>query len=205
MLTFHRKTRIITGAIRLLVIAALVGLGGASCSDDECVGQSCSPVSEDGGSQDALSSDVSLKDQAAADSQPADSQPADSQLADSQLGDSAPGDQTVATDQKVVADLRVAVDQKVVADQNVPSADGSMATRKLVDPQQAQTLIQLGNVTVLDVREQREYDAGHIQGATLLPWNSGVLKKDFAQVPKSKGVLIYCGSPGRGSRRRRPP
>ena len=53
-------------------------------------------------------------------------------------------------------------------------------------------------VIVLDVREQHEYDAGHIPGAVLLP--VGSIKKDTAEavIPSlDSAVLVYCRSGNR--------
>jgi rhodanese-related sulfurtransferase len=45
---------------------------------------------------------------------------------------------------------------------------------------------------LLDVRNQEEYDAGHIEGATLIPLP--VLPTRLAEVPKDKKIVVYCRS-----------
>jgi len=45
---------------------------------------------------------------------------------------------------------------------------------------------------LLDVREQKEYDAGHIDGARLLPLNT--LPERLAELPKEKAIVVYCKS-----------
>jgi phage shock protein E len=52
-------------------------------------------------------------------------------------------------------------------------------------------------ITVLDVREQSEYDSGHIQGAVLLP--SGSVQEKAAEVlpDKDATILVYCRSGAR--------
>ena len=52
-------------------------------------------------------------------------------------------------------------------------------------------------VIVLDVREQSEYDSGHIKGATLLP--SGSVKDKAAEVlpDKDATIIVYCRSGSR--------
>lgn len=49
-----------------------------------------------------------------------------------------------------------------------------------------------GSITLIDVREQDEFDAGHIAGATLMPMSSF----DPAKLPKSNGkrIVFYCHS-----------
>ena len=51
---------------------------------------------------------------------------------------------------------------------------------------------------VLDVREQHEYDAGHIPGAVLLPLGSITQESAAAVIPTSTcPVMIYCRSGNR--------
>ncbi len=55
-----------------------------------------------------------------------------------------------------------------------------------------------GDVLILDVREQNEYDAGHIPGAVILP--VGAITKDSASavIPEDDSVvLVYCRSGNR--------
>ena len=48
---------------------------------------------------------------------------------------------------------------------------------------------------VLDVREQHEYDAGHIPGAVLLPLGSITKESAAAVIPTSTcPVMVYCRS-----------
>ena len=54
------------------------------------------------------------------------------------------------------------------------------------------------DVLILDVREQDEYDAGHIPGAYLLPVGSINAKSAEAVIPdKDSMVLVYCRSGNR--------
>lgn len=59
----------------------------------------------------------------------------------------------------------------------------------------------IGNpdVVFLDVRESYEYETGHIPGAWLIPWNSGVLAEQFSSLPSDKPLIVYCRSGGRGA------
>ena len=65
----------------------------------------------------------------------------------------------------------------------------------------AKELIKQGNITVVDVREESEYVAGHLDKALLLP--RGVIEFKIGQTPeltdKSKAVLIYCRTGGRAA------
>ena len=48
--------------------------------------------------------------------------------------------------------------------------------------------------TLLDVREQREYEAGHLLGAVNLPYER--LDEVEAEIPKDRPVVIYCAYGG---------
>ncbi len=45
---------------------------------------------------------------------------------------------------------------------------------------------------LLDVRQQKEYDEGHIDGARLIPLNT--LPDRLAELPKEKEIVVYCKS-----------
>lgn len=61
--------------------------------------------------------------------------------------------------------------------------------------------VEAGEATLLDVRETREWDAGHLRDAVLLPLSrlrSGVPEDELAaRVPKGRPVYTYCGAGGR--------
>jgi rhodanese-related sulfurtransferase/DNA-binding MarR family transcriptional regulator len=50
-----------------------------------------------------------------------------------------------------------------------------------------------GAVTVIDVRPEEEYFAGHIPGALSIP--VAQLQRRLREVPKSRGVVAYCRGP----------
>lgn len=50
---------------------------------------------------------------------------------------------------------------------------------------------------VLDVRTEREWNAGHIEGATHI--HGGLLQERFSEVPKDRPVAVVCGSGYRAS------
>ena len=52
---------------------------------------------------------------------------------------------------------------------------------------------------ILDVREQDEYDAGHIPGAILVPYTQIAEKAEEVLADKDQLILVYCRS-GRRSR-----
>ncbi len=45
--------------------------------------------------------------------------------------------------------------------------------------------------TILSVRQAKDYDAGHIQGAMLIPFAKG-MQEQFSEIPTDKPVVVYC-------------
>ena len=67
-----------------------------------------------------------------------------------------------------------------------------------ISQEEAKEMMDTQNVIILDVREQSEFDAGHIPGAVLLP--VGTITADTAaqMIPeKDSVVLVYCRSGNR--------
>ncbi len=70
---------------------------------------------------------------------------------------------------------------------------------KDVDTQQAMNLINRQNALVLDVREQSEYDAGHIINSRLI--SLGQLKERVGELEKfrTRPIVVVCRSGARSS------
>ena len=67
-----------------------------------------------------------------------------------------------------------------------------------ITQEEAKEMMDAGDAVVLDVREQSEYDEGHIPGAVLLPVGSIDEDTAAAVIPeKSATVLVYCRSGNR--------
>lgn len=67
-----------------------------------------------------------------------------------------------------------------------------------ITQEEAKEMMNTQEVIILDVREQNEYDSGHIPGAVLLP--VGTIDEDTAAavIPeKDSTVLVYCRSGNR--------
>ena len=54
------------------------------------------------------------------------------------------------------------------------------------------------DITIVDVREQSEWDGGHIEGAILMPWNSGYLQAHHTELPTNM-LIVHCASGGRSA------
>ena len=77
---------------------------------------------------------------------------------------------------------------------NASSEDGYQQ----ISQEEAKEMMDTQDVIILDVREQDEYDSGHIPGAVLLP--VGTIDEDTAAevIPeKDSTVLVYCRSGNR--------
>ena len=72
------------------------------------------------------------------------------------------------------------------------------STYQQITQEEAKNMMDTQEVTVLDVREQDEFDAGHIPGALLLPVGSITKERAAAVIPKTDSVvLVYCRSGNR--------
>jgi rhodanese-related sulfurtransferase len=63
--------------------------------------------------------------------------------------------------------------------------------------QQAKPLLDNPGVFWLDVREQSEYDAGHIPGVTLIP--TGQVQSRLSEIPKDQPVIVTCRTGNRSA------
>lgn len=67
-----------------------------------------------------------------------------------------------------------------------------------LDQKAAKEMVDTQDVIILDVREQDEYDSGHIPGAILLPVSTIDEDTATAVIPqKDSSVLVYCRSGNR--------
>ena len=71
-------------------------------------------------------------------------------------------------------------------------------TYQQITQEEAKNMMDTQEVIVLDVREQDEFDAGHIPGAVLLPVGSITKDTAAAVIPETDSVvLVYCRSGNR--------
>ena len=66
-----------------------------------------------------------------------------------------------------------------------------------ISASKAKDMMAEGNVIIVDVRTQEEYDEGHIQGSILIP-NETIMNQQPALLPnKDAVILVYCRSGNR--------
>ena len=71
-------------------------------------------------------------------------------------------------------------------------------TYRQISQEAAKQMMDTQEVIVLDVREQNEFDAGHIPGAVLLPVGTITKESAAAVIPELDSiVLVYCRSGNR--------
>jgi rhodanese-related sulfurtransferase len=97
-----------------------------------------------------------------------------------------------------VADLWAAV--REVAEQHLAEVHvlardylGERGDVEELSPEELVERLARGQVVLLDVRPEREYEAGHIPGAVSAPLSE--LKTIAASLPKRKEVVAYCRGP----------
>ncbi len=73
------------------------------------------------------------------------------------------------------------------------SSEEKTATVESVDKAKAESLIKEGAI-LLDVRTQGEYNAQHIEGAELLPYDEVQAKAEEKYPDKKKTIIVYCRS-----------
>ena len=71
---------------------------------------------------------------------------------------------------------------------------------KNVNPEQFEKLRAEKTNVVLDVRTQKEYDAGHIPGAKLIDFNSPDFDKKVGALDKDKTYLVHCAGGNRSAK-----
>lgn len=84
-----------------------------------------------------------------------------------------------------------------------PAAEDAATTTEIdlsalpetIDAQTAASIMDREDVVMIDVREQSEYDAGHIPGITLIPMNS--VPNRLSEIPTDKTVVLSCRSGNR--------
>ncbi len=75
------------------------------------------------------------------------------------------------------------------------SRNASRCIYNLVPFEQARNMIETGNVFLIDVRTQNEYEFMHIKNAVNIPVDE--IKTRITEVPSDKDIMVYCASGSR--------
>ncbi|MFC4721500.1 rhodanese-like domain-containing protein [Geojedonia litorea] len=71
---------------------------------------------------------------------------------------------------------------------------------KLVTPEEMQTIIDLEDIQVVDIRTKEEHAEGYIESSQNIDFNSPTFEDDITKLDKSKPVLLYCNSGKRSAK-----
>ena len=71
---------------------------------------------------------------------------------------------------------------------------------KVVTPDEMQTILELDDVQLVDVRTPEEYHEGYIENAQNIDYYSPTFDKDIQKLDKSKPVILYCKSGNRSAK-----
>lgn len=77
------------------------------------------------------------------------------------------------------------------------TAGHALATVTKTDVTHLAPQLARGDVTVVDVRNRAEYEAGHLPGALHIP--VGYLAERLAEIPRDKPIIVQCQSGGRSA------
>ncbi|MDO1501315.1 rhodanese-like domain-containing protein [Winogradskyella maritima] len=71
---------------------------------------------------------------------------------------------------------------------------------KLVTPEEMESILELEDVQLVDVRTPDEYAQDHIESAQNIDFSSPTFDDDIAKLDKSKPVVLYCKAGGRSAK-----
>lgn len=76
----------------------------------------------------------------------------------------------------------------------------SQAEVKIVSPEEMQTLLEMDDIQLVDVRTPEEYKDGYIENAQNIDFRSPTFEEDISKLDKTKPVMVYCKSGGRSAK-----
>lgn len=71
---------------------------------------------------------------------------------------------------------------------------------KVVSTEEMETLLELDDVQLVDVRTAQEHREGYIAKSQNIDFNSPTFDKDITKLDKEKPVVLYCKSGGRSAK-----
>ena len=82
----------------------------------------------------------------------------------------------------------------------VSCAEEKKGEVKIVSAEEMQTLIELEDVQLVDVRTPEEYEEGYIAQSQNIDFNSPTFEEDIKELDKTRPVVLYCRSGGRSAK-----
>lgn len=71
---------------------------------------------------------------------------------------------------------------------------------KVVSPEEMQSLLELDDVQLVDVRTPKEYETGFISDAQNIDFHSPTFDDDIKNLDKNRPVILYCEAGGRSAK-----
>ncbi|WP_417289930.1 rhodanese-like domain-containing protein [Corallibacter sp.] len=71
---------------------------------------------------------------------------------------------------------------------------------EVVTPEEMQTILELEDIQLVDVRTPEEFKEGYIANAQNIDYFSDTFDEDIEKLDKSKPVIVYCKSGGRSAK-----
>ncbi|REE27197.1 rhodanese-related sulfurtransferase [Winogradskyella pacifica] len=71
---------------------------------------------------------------------------------------------------------------------------------KLITADEMQSILELEDVQLIDVRTPKEYEGGYIANAQNIDFMSPTFDDDITKLDKNKPVILYCKSGGRSAK-----
>ncbi|TXD81804.1 rhodanese-like domain-containing protein [Subsaximicrobium wynnwilliamsii] len=71
---------------------------------------------------------------------------------------------------------------------------------KVVTTEEMQSLLEMEDVQLVDVRSPEEFKTGFIKGAQNIDYRSSTFEEDILKLDKNKPVILYCKEGGRSSK-----
>ena len=78
--------------------------------------------------------------------------------------------------------------------------DNTSAEVRLVTPEEMESILELEDVQLVDVRTPEEYREKHIDNAQNIDFKSPTFDEDIEKLDKSKPVVLYCKAGGRSAK-----
>jgi rhodanese-related sulfurtransferase len=90
--------------------------------------------------------------------------------------------------------------EPAAAESATQSQPATSVINKDIDVAEFANLANAGKGLLLDVRTPGEYGEGHLQGSTLLDFNSASFRDEIAKLDRNQPVYLYCRSGARSGR-----
>lgn len=71
---------------------------------------------------------------------------------------------------------------------------------QMVSPEEMQTILDMEDTQLIDVRTEKEHSTESIPGAQNIDFNSPTFEDDILKLDKSKPVILYCTKGGRSAK-----